>query len=291
MGGIYKNNNDNKSVAANASDINDNRVYVPISTVSKKLELINADKNFNEHLSGYAYIRSVMSWELDRTQYLFPQDLHCVPTHLYLRLTSVSVSDGLEEAINDFGFYTTVKLTPFINEAGTSPAAKILIIVRYSLIGVMIAGFVILMLIIFFNMNSRRREFAVLAALGMKRMKIALSFFGEVFAVFVAALLVCASLYAVTVRSVAAPVSEYLESSEEAADSSEMRLSGLFTENAAKKQHEENMADIGFLAENYLMPPFLVTIISAASVLLLVLMPIYVSVKQINPLTESGGKE
>ena len=140
-------------------------------------------------------------------------------------------------------------------------------------------------------MNSRRREFAVLAALGMKRMKIALSFFGEVFAVFVAALLVCASLYAVTVRSVAAPVSEYLESSEEAADSSEMRLSGLFTENEAKKQREENMADIGYLSESYILPSLGITLAASLAVLFIAVLPIYLSIKRLNPLTDSGGKE
>ena len=291
VGGIYHNHVNNRSVASTAADVNDNRVYVPISTVSKKLQMIKADTTFNEKKQGYAYIHDLLPSADGKVQYLYPRDLNCVPTRLYLRLTDISLSDELEDAINEIGFYKEVKLTPFVNEAGASPAAKILIIVRYSLIGVMIAGFAILALIIFFNMNSRWREFAVLAALGMKRLKIALSFFGEVLVVFVASLLVCTALYAVTVRSVAAPVSEYLESSEEAADSSEMRLSGLFSENAAKKQRAESMTDTGYLARNYVLPSLWITFVAALAVLCITLAPVYVSTRKINPLTDSGGKE
>ena len=291
VGGIYHNHVNNRNVASTAADVNENRVYVPISTVSKKLQMIKADPTFNKKKQGYAYIQDLLPSVKDKVQYLCPQDLNCVPTRLYLRLTDISLADELEDAINEIGFYKEVKLTLFTNEAGTSPAAKILIIVRYSLIGVMIAGFVILMLIIFFNMNSRRREFAVLAALGMKRLRIALSFFGEVFVVFIAALLVCASLYSVAVRSVAVQVSEYLESSEEAADSSEMRLSDLFSENAAKKQRAESMTDTGYLARNYVLPSLWITFVSALVVLFITLAPVYVSTRKINPLTDSGGKE
>ena len=292
IGGIYRNLIDNSSFADEAVDLNDNRVYVPISVVSKKLDMINSDKNFREHLQGYAYLKTLFpKYLINREQYLFPQDLRCVPTRLYLQLDAMSDVEGLEEEMNGFNFYKTVKLTPFTNEAGTSPAAKILIIVRYSLIGVMAVGFAILLLVIIFNKNARKREFAILAALGMKRIKIALSFFGEVFVVFIAALLVCTAIYTVTVRSVAAPVSEYLENYEETVDSKEVRMSTEISENVAKQQRSENMRDIGFLVGNYLMPSLLLTIISAASVLLLVLILIYISAKQINPLTESGGKE
>ena len=104
-------------------------------------------------------------------------------------------------------------------------------------------------------------------------------------------MLMCTAIYTVTVRSVAAPVSEYLENYEETVDSKEVRMSTEISENEAKRQRSENMRDIGFLAENYLMPSLLLTLICSAAVLMLVLMPIYVSAKQINPLTESGGKE
>ena len=292
VGGIYRNLVDNGSFVENAADLNDNRVYVPISVISKKLDQINSDELFNEKKNDYVYLKSVVYTKPDDLEpYMLPQDFRCVPTRLYLRLSDMSDADGLETAINRFGFYDTVKLTPFTNEAGASPAAKILIIVRYSLIGVMAAGFAILLLIIIFNMNSRSREFAVLAALGMKRLKIALSFFGEVFVVFIAAILVCSAAFVFAVRSVAAPVSEYLENYEESVDSKEVRLSIELSDNEAKRQRSENMRDIGFIAENYLTPSFILTFICSAAVLVLVLMPIYVSAKQINPLTESGGKE
>ncbi|MBO4216833.1 MAG: hypothetical protein J5940_02700 [Clostridia bacterium] len=291
VGGIYRNLIDNKNSAATASDINDNRVYVPISVVSRKLDDINSDKTFNQRKDGYLYLGTLMPNINEKEQYLFPQDLRCVPSRLYLRLADMSMSDELEEAINEIGFYKEVKLTPFTNEAGTSPAAKILIIVRYSLLGVMAAGFAILLLVIIFNMNSRRREFAVLAALGMKRMKIALSFFGEVFVVFVAALLVCASVYIFTVRSVAAPVSEYLEGAEEAADSREFRMSIDLAENEAKKQRGDNMNDMGFLAKSYILPSLGITLAGTSAVFFIALIPVYFSMKKINPLTDSGGKE
>ena len=291
VGGIYRNLADNKNVASAAADINDNRVYVPISVVSKKLDDINRDGLFAARVDRYLYVHSFITWRKDNNQYLSPQDLRCVPTRLYLRLSDMSYADELEDEINALGFYKDVKLTPFTNEAGTSPAAKILIIVRYSLIGVMAAGFAIILLVIIFNLNSRRREFAVLAALGMKRIKIALSFFGEVFIVFAAALLICAAAYTAAVRSVAAPVSDYLESNEEAADSREVRLSTELAGNEAKKQRAESMTDMGYLTEKYIAPSLGITLIGALTVLFIVLLPTYFSMKRINPLTDSGGKD
>lgn len=292
VGGIYRNLVDNGSFVENAADLNDNRVYVPISVISKKLDQINSDELFNEKKNDYVYLKSVVYTKPDDLEpYMLPQDFRCVPTRLYLRLSDMSDADGLETAINRFGFYDTVKLTPFTNEAGASPAAKILIIVRYSLLGVMAVGFVILLLVIIFNKNARKREFAVLAALGMKRLKIALSFFGEVLVVFIAAILVCSAAFVFAVRSVAAPVSEYLENYEETVDSKEVRLSIELSENEAKQQREENMADIGYLSENYVLPSLSITLAASLAILFIAVLPIYFSIKRLNPLTESGGKE
>ena len=291
VGGIYRNLVGNRNTAATAANINDNRVYVPISVVSRKLEDINRNETFKKHKDDYLYLSVLMPWSNNKIQYMFPQDLRCVPTRLYLRLTDMSVAGDLEDAINRLDFYSEIKITPFTNEAGTSPAAKILIIVRYSLLGVMATGFVILLLVIISNKNARKREFAVLAALGMKRLKIALSFFGEVFVIFIAALFVCATAYVFTVRAIAAPVSGYLENYEATADSREVRMSSASTENDAELQRSENATDFGYQTENYILPSLWITVIGAIIVLFTALLPVYFTIKKLNPLIDSGGKD
>ncbi|MBO4216478.1 MAG: hypothetical protein J5940_00885 [Clostridia bacterium] len=290
IGGIYHNGADNRNVVSEPSSVNANKIYIPISAISKKLEIINKDEIFNSHLGEYINLKKHTSGMNFANQYVHPEDIRCLPTRMYFRLSSLSLAEELENALNSLGFYQTIKLTEFINEAGASPAAQILGTVRFSLIGVVAVGFVVLLLIMIFNMNSRKREFAVLAALGKKRSSITASFLSEVLIVFIVALLICALVFGFAVNSVASPISEYLEAEETAAAGSEIRLSSTYSESEAKEVRSRNMNDSGYLTEEFTVPAVTTTAAGLAAVILLMSIPAAIFIKARNPLTDAGGK-
>ena len=291
IGGIVHNNVSNNDTSFYPFEVNDNRVYVPISVLAAKLDSIYNDPDYAEFIQRYVFFNSYILTQANFAQIAYPERMRCLPTNLYFEMSSLSYTDELEAAINEIGFYDTVKLTKFTTEAGTSPAAKILDIVQISLVFIIAAGFVILFLVVLFNLSSRRREFSVLSALGMRRSKTALSFFMEIAVVFVVAFIIVGLIFGFAVRSLAAPISEYLENAEESAHSTEFSASAYVRHDEAKEKRQTVMLDTGYLGENYIMPSVYITAAISAAILLLSIIPIYLYMRKLNPLTDSGGKE
>ncbi len=152
IGGIYEHKVDNSISAATPDLIHENKLYIPIST------LVDMEDNpIVDHYYQENHTKRVMKYS------------DIVPDHLYFHMDDIGDAASLEKELNRLGLAKTVKLTPYMSDATSSPSARLAEIMTTLLIGVVVFGFVILVLAVLFHMKARHRELAVLSALGQKR--------------------------------------------------------------------------------------------------------------------------
>ena len=274
IGGIYENREDNALSAFVPSEINENKVYIPISTLpdlSKDPYLLEYGLR-NENGDCFA-VPSV------------------VPDKLYFYMESMSDVKILEEKINEIGFSENIILAPYLSDAASSPSARLSEIISLLLVGVSVFGFIIFALASFFNMKARHRELAVLTALGQKRSFVALSFFAEIgiltFSAFICGMLLLMG----AVKIFAAPISNYLYEAEISSrityESADFFLLG----NGAQSAVIEKLEDFSFLFIRYILPSVLLSAFAASLILLLIFGIVFIYISKINALSGVGGKE
>ena len=274
IGGIYENREDNVLSAFVPSEINENKVYVPISTLP--------DMSRDSYLLGYG-IRNE-----NGDCFALPS---VVPDQLYFYMENMRDIEILEEQINEIGFSENITLSPYLSEAASSPSARLSEIITLLLLGVSILGFLILALAVVFNMKARHRELAVLTALGQKRSSVALSFFAEIciltFLAFVCGIFLLMGAVAVW----AVPISNYLYEAEISAkithESADMFLLG----NGSQSAVIEKLEDFPFLLIRYILPSAALSALAAALILLLIFGIVFIYISKINALAGVGGKE
>ena len=274
VGGIYENRSDNTLSASLPHEIYENKVYIPISTLT--------DIAKDDYLLSYGESNFVGdSYEMPSV----------IPDHLYFHIKNIRDLSVLEEKINEIGFSETILLSPYMSDAASSPSARLSEIVSLLLIGVMGLGFVILVLAVLFNMKARHRELAVLVALGEKRSRVSFSFFAEI-VILTAASLVCGGLLLMIAVSIfTVPISDYLYAAEFSSKISYESADLFLLENAAQTAMSEKMTDFSFLFARYILPSFAISAGMALIILLLIWGIVFLYVRKINALSGVGGKE
>ena len=277
IGGIYENKTDNTDAVSIPHLLNANKIYVPIATL--------ADIGDSEEMR-HLYEDSEADY-LDR----LTDDPRIVPDALYLHLDDMAKASELEKRLNEVGFYKTVKLTPYMSDAASSPSARLSEIVSRLLVGVTVLGFAVLLLSSFFHMKARHRELAVLTALGKKRGAVALSFFAETAVLTAAAFVLSGLLTAYAVSLCAVPISEYLYSAELTANITGETADMFILEDMTVQAVTAKLESFDFLQTQYILPSIRASLPAAAVLLLLVYALVFVYVQRLNVLSGIGGKE
>ena len=274
VGGIYENREDNAISASIPSEINENKVYIPISTLP--------DMSRDSYLLEYG-IRN------DNGDCFEVPSV--VPDKLYFYMENMNDIKILEEQINEIGFSENMILSPYLSNAASSPSARLSEIITMLLIGVSVLGFLIFALAVLFNMKARHRELAVLTALGQKRSRVALSFFAEICILTFLAFVCGIFLLMGAVALLAVPISNYLYEAEFSAkithESADLFLIG----NGAQSAATEKLEDFDFLFTRYIIPSTALSALAAALILLLIFGIVYTYIDKINALSGVGGKE
>ncbi len=280
VGGIYHNAENNLGSVSKPWLVNDNRIYVPISTVEDitENERVRFCYETPELMPGLALSSAIDNPLL-------------IPDSLYFHLSDMETAEALEAEIGKIGFIKEVKLTKYMSDAATSPSARLSQMISILLIGIVAIGFVILLLVIFFNMNARHRELAVLSALGKRRSAVSASFFLEVLLLFLAGFLLAAVIFAGAVSLCAAPITAYLNAAEISAQISNETADFVLLGDPGSDHILEKMADFSYLAGEYILPAMLVTAALAGVILLGVYLFVRLYVSRINALSAVGGKE
>ncbi len=275
IGGIYEHRTDNAVSAKTPVNINENKVFVPISSLVdlSKGELLQKyiDNYFND--SGMSVKTEI------------------VPSHLYFYMTDASKVEVLENELNEVGFLKNIKLTPYISDAASSPSARLSEIVRALLIGVIIFGFAVLVLSVIFHMKARHRELAVLSALGKKRGAVARSFFTEVSVLTILALFLGSGLLCVLVYFFAEPIGAYLVASEFSASIMPETADLFLIESGVQDTVTSKMGELSYLMKEYAMPSIVFSVLAGFVILLGIYIVVYGYVRNINALSGVGGKE
>ncbi len=273
IGGIYEHKTDNTISSATPDLINENKVYVPISTLA---DIAKSDK-----------IRALCLEDPLQDIFEIPT---IVPDHLYFHLSDIDRREELEAELNTLGLKDTVKLTPYLSDAATSPSARLSEIVSTLLVGVIVFGFAILVLAVLFHMKARHRELAVLAALGKERRAITNSFFAELLVLILAALVCGGVVMTAAVIIFAAPIGTYLYSAEISAHISTEDASFLFGDNVQNTVASQ-MEDGIFLFTRYVIPGFAVSLLACVLILGVLYLIVSRYIHGINALSGVGGKE
>ena len=273
IGGIYESREDNALSAFVPSEINENKVYIPISTLpdmAKDPYLLEYGLR-NENGDCFA-VPSV------------------VPDKLYFYMENRSDIKILEEKINEIGFSENMILSPYLSDAASSPSARLSEVISLLLIGVSILGFFIFALSVLFNMKARHRELAVLTALGQKRSRVTLSFFAEIgiltFLAFICGMLLLMG----AVEAFAVPISNYLYEAEISSrityESADIFLLG----NGAQSAVTETLENFSVLFMRYILPSAALSALAVALLLLLIFSIVFIYISKINALSGVGGK-
>ncbi len=274
VGGIYKNREDNGISAPFPSEINENKVYIPISTLTE--------------MSRDSYL---LSFNRRNETGLSQNPPSVIPDRLYFHVKSMRNIKILEDKINKIGFSEKILLSPYISDAASSPSARLSEIVSLLLVGVIGLGFAVFTLSAFFNMKARHRELAVLTALGQKRMQVALFFFAEISVLTFTALISAGILLTGTVSYLTAPISDYLYEAEMMSKIRHEHADIFLLGDGAQNVTAEKTGDLSFLFERYVVPSALLSALAAVVILLLLFCIVYFYVSKINALSGIGGKE
>jgi len=274
VGGIYENREDNGISASFPSEINENKVYIPISTLPK--------------MARDSYL---LDFGIRNETGLFYEPPSVIPDRLYFYVKSTESVKILEEKMGEIGFSEKLLLLPYISDAASSPSARLSEIVALLLVGVIGMGFAVFALAVFFNMKARHRELAVLTALGQKRSLVTFSFFAEICILTFLAFLCGIFLLMGAVVLLAVPISNYLYEAEFSAkithESADLFLIG----NGAQSAATEKLEDFDFLFTRYIIPSTALSALAAVLILLLIFGIVAFYVRKINALSGVGGKE
>ena len=178
-----------------------------------------------------------------------------------------------------------------MSDASSSPSARLSQIIATVVVGVVAAGFVAFLLILFFNMNARRRELAMLSALGKRRSAIAGSFFLEVIFLTALAAVLGTLAFAGAVSLFAAPITAYLNSAELSKNRESETVDSVLLGDPGGAHVLERMTDFDYLAREYILPSLLVTLAAALVLMAVVYLFVLLYVRSINALSAVGGKE
>ncbi len=274
VGGIYENREDNAVSASLPSEINENKVYIPISVLP--------DMSRDPYLLAYGLRNE------NGDCFAVPS---VVPDKLYFYMETVSDIKFLEEKINEIGFSENIILSPYLSDAASSPSARLSEIISLLLVGILILGLAIFALAVIFNMKARHRELAVLSALGQKRSLVALSFFAEIGILTFFAFMCGIFILMGAVLFFAVPISNYLYEAEISAkithESADLFLLG----NGAQSAVIEKLEDFAFLFTQYIIPSAAFSALAVSGILFLIFGIVFIYIRRINALSGVGGKE
>ena len=274
VGGIYRLHTDNAAAVSVPWELYDNTVYVPMTTA--------------EDISVSDGVQTMFESE---DVFALKTNPVLVPDALYFHLSDIGCAQALAEEMNGIGFSERIRLTPYVSDLSSSPSARLSEIVSGTLVGVITSGFAVLVLTALLNMRVRRREFALLIAMGKKRESVAFSYGLEIGLLIVSAFLLSAVAMTVIVCLCTAPLSEYLYAAEEAAlfhtESADRYLLGDWGDPFSV----HSKVSVGALFREYMIPNVLFTGAVTAVLLLLLCGMISVYVKNVHPMYDAGGKE
>ena len=274
VGGIYHNVADNSDTVNEPSKINANKIYVPMTSL--------LDITETEAVQIH-YTAPFLSAAID--------DPVVIPDATYFHLSDLNAAAALQTEMNSLGFAKEIRLTKYMSDAASSPSARLSQIISVLLVGIVIAGFAIFLLVVFFNMNARHRELAVLTALGKKRSAVAASFFAEIAMLVVTALAIGSLLFTGLVSLCATPITRYLLTAEFSAKISNESADIFLIGNPAGEQVLALMADFGFLLKTYILPAVLITLAAVTVLMACVYAFVLLYVRRINALSAVGGKD
>lgn len=272
--GIYERKTDNALSVPKPDQILENKVYVPISTLSELSK--------NEFLQDF-HIRN-------RTFDCYEMPM-IVPNLLYFHLADMKDADRLETRLNDIGLYEEIVLTPYVSDTASSPSARLAQIISILLVGVIILGCLVFILAVLFNMKARHRELSMLTAIGKKRSAVAFDFFLELLILVIAALVLGAGFTAGIVTALSVPLTTYLFSLENATHVENETAELLLLGDGAGNTLVEKVSDFSYLLREYITPSVLISCAVAMGMMVLLFTIIMLYVKKINALSEVGGKE
>ncbi len=273
IGGIYQNENDNFAGVTKPWLLNVNRIYVPIATLS---DIAESDT-----------ITELYEW---KDMYALKENPAVIPDSLYFHLADMKLSGKLEKELNELGFGKQIMLSEYVSDAASSPSARLAEIISVILTGIMAVGLAVFLLAVLFNMKTRHRELAVLAALGKRRTDIALSFFMELAILTILALTAGGGISAILIVMLASPITRYLYAAEYSAQFHNQTMNGVLGQTIPSDMTEA-AHDIKTLLTEYFVPSFCFAIV--AGMILLVVLFLFVDgyVNRINALSGVGGKE
>ena len=274
VGGIYENREDNGISASIPSEINENKVYIPISTLTE--------------MERDPYL---LDFGIRNETGLSEKPPSVIPDRLYFYVKNAGSAKILEEKMGEIGFSEKLLLSPYISDAASSPSARLSAIVSLLLVGVIGLGFAVFALAVFFNMKARHRELAVLTALGEKRSRVALSFFAEICILTFLAFVCGIFLLMGAVALLAVPISNYLYEAEFSAKITHESADFFLLGNGAQSAATEKLEDFDFLFTRYIIPSTALSALAAVLILLLVFGFVSFYIRKINALSGVGGKE
>ena len=272
--GIYERKTDNTLSVPMPDQILENKVYVPISTLS--------DLSKNEFLQDFHLRnRSFDCYEMPTI----------VPDLLYFHLADINDAEALEKGLNEIGFFKSIVLTPYVSDTASSPSARLAEIISMLLIGIIVLGCAIFVLAVLFNMKARHRELSMLTAIGKKRSAVAFDFFLELSILVLAALILGAGMTTMIVTILSVPLTTYLFSLENATHIENETADLLLLGDGVGNTLVEKVSDFSYLLREYITPSVVTSCVVAVGMMALIFSIIIVYVKRINALSEVGGKE
>ena len=274
VGGIYENREDNGVSASLPIEINENKVYIPISTLTE--------------MARDPYL---LDFGIRNETGLSEKPPSVIPDRLYFYVKNTRSVKILEEKMGEIGFSEGILLSPYISDAASSPSARLSEIVSLLLVGVIGLGFAVFALAVFFNMKARHRELAVLSALGQKRSRVAFSFFAEIAFLTFTAWTIASVFLTVEISFLAVPISDYLYEAETLSKISHESADLFLLDSGAQSAVTEALEDFSFLFMRYILPSATLSAGMGAVILLLVFGIVAFYVRKINALSGVGGKE
>ena len=276
VSGIYEHRIDNTAAVSEPWKLNHNVVYVPITTVE--------DISMSETIQHFFH---------EDKMYPIKENPTVIPDALYFHLYDMTDAERLEKEINEIGFTKNVKLTEYVSDTSSSPSARFSSILSVMLVGIIAVGFVILMLSVLFQMRSRRRELAVLSALGKKRNAVALSFFLEYLILMGLAFTASVGLLACILSVFTVSFVNYLYSAEIASQFQMQTETAdvLLLETPAIENGFTSGYDFRYLMAEYMTPSIIFAVLASVCLLAVMYLLMYRYIACINPLCDVGGKE
>jgi len=274
VGGIYQHCINNFAGVSVPYDLNANHVYVPITTV--------VDISERESIQNKYKREDPLALTVNPT---------VIPDALYFHLSNMDIANDMEYALNTIGFSEAIKLTEYVSDVSSSPSARLTQIVTYILIGVITVGFAVFLLATLFNMKARHREFAVLASLGKKRTHITLDFFIELACVIFVSLFASSCLLILVALLCAIPITNYLYSAEVSAQFMSENANFVLYGQETALPSAESMQDFHHLLIEYIIPSISFALLAGALLMIILYVLVSIYIKNINALSEVGGKE